>query len=193
MSSIDFRMRYAKEAWESERDGWRVVVQLNIVRSIIMIIQVVEAELGGDPFPVDEEAESVPLEDGEEGTVEFTDQHRLLMIRLAPLRAVEAELKHRLGAGAEPVPPSASLSATPFGDKYPNPKRQQSEFSVRSWKEVLDRPDRRHPVESGGKELDSVTLTLAQCKDDMRALWEDKNVRSALKRRKLGLHDSAGL
>ena len=186
-------MRYAQDAWESERDGWRVVVQLNIVRSIIMIIQVVEAELGGEPFPVDEENESAHVEEVEEGAVEFTDQHRLLMIRLAPLRAVEAELKHRLGAGAEPVPAAVSLSATPFGDKYPGPKRQQREFSVRSWRDVLDRPDRRRPVESGGRELDSVTLTLAQCKDDMQALWEDKNVRLALKRRKLVLHDSAGL
>jgi len=187
-------MQYAQEAWESERDGWRVVVQLNLVRSIMMIIQVVEAELGGDPYPVDEESESAQVEDGlEEGAVEFSDQHRLLMIRLAPLRAVEAELKHRLGAGAEPVQASASLSATPFEDQYPNPQRQQTEFSVRSWREVLDRPDRRQPVESGGRDLDSVTLTLAQCKDDMRALWEDKNVRLALRRRKLVLHDSAGL
>jgi hypothetical protein len=187
-------MRYAQPAWEKERDGWRSVVQLNIVRSITTIIGVVEAEMNGD-ITADSEEDDDETQAGDGGEmVKFTDKHQMLMIRLAPLRAVEAELKHRLGAGTDPVQPSLPMTATPFDDPADNlgPRRTAPEFSVRSWKEVLD-PEDRLPPQSTGGDLDAVTLTIAACKDDMKALWDDKIVRLALKRRKLRLPDSAGL
>jgi guanine nucleotide-binding protein subunit alpha len=55
---LDFRMRYARAEWEKERNGWRSVVQLNVVRSIITIQNVIEAEMNGDA-PVDSEDDEV--------------------------------------------------------------------------------------------------------------------------------------
>ncbi|PPQ86411.1 hypothetical protein CVT25_003533 [Psilocybe cyanescens] len=193
-SESDFRMRFAQAEWEKERHGWRSVVQLNIVRSIITILKVIEAEMNGD-VPVDSEDDELVVHDdvGEVEPVRFTDRHQLLMIRLAPLHGVEAELKRRLGAGTEPLAPAfASLSATPFESlDVNNNVRRKPEFSVRSWKDVLNR-ETGEKGETSSHAIDAATPTIAGCKDDMKALWEDKTVRLTLKRRRLVLNDTAG-
>ncbi|KAG5337817.1 hypothetical protein C0989_008682 [Termitomyces sp. Mn162] len=188
----DFRMRYARDDWEKERDGWRAVVQLNIVRSIITILGVVEPGLNGAP-PAD--LDDSPAEsDAEVETPEFGEEHRLLSIRLAPLRKVEAELKQRLGAVLDPVQTGSPMVSTPF-EAVPddsNSRRAMTELTVRSWKDVVDPNGRPLSTEETSAALDSLSDVIAGCKDDMQALWNDKNVRIALKRRKLGLPDSAG-
>ncbi|KAG5719020.1 Guanine nucleotide-binding protein alpha-4 subunit [Termitomyces sp. T112] len=188
----NFRMRYARDDWEKERDGWRAVVQLNIVRSIITILGVVEPGLNGAP-PAD--LDDSPAEsDAEVETPEFGEEHRLLSIRLAPLRKVEAELKQRLGAVLDPVQTGSPMVSTPF-EAVPddsNSRRAMTELTVRSWKDVVDPNGRPLSTEETSAALDSLSDVIAGCKDDMQALWNDKNVRIALKRRKLGLPDSAG-
>ncbi|CAA7268801.1 unnamed protein product [Cyclocybe aegerita] len=182
----NFRMRFAAAEWEKERHGWRSVVQLNVVRSIITILKVIEAEMNGD-VPADSEDDQTMLNEanGVE-SMKFTDRHQLLMIRLAPLIGVEAELKRRLGAGSEPVPSIAPMAATPFeAPDVENNVRRKPEFYVRSWKDVLGEG-------SSNPNIDSSAATIADCKDDMKALWEDKAVRLALKRRRLHLNDTAG-
>jgi hypothetical protein len=119
------------------------------------------------------------------------ERHSLLLIRLAPLRAVETLLKRRLGPEAEPQQPELLMAATPFDEPAGRSLSKPSqEFAVRSWKEVLD-PESR--ANHAGDDLDSVTRTIAACKDDMKALWNDKTVRLALKRQNQRLPDSAGL
>jgi guanine nucleotide-binding protein subunit alpha len=175
-------MQYARDAWDQERTGWRAVVQLNIIRSIILILDIIDQEMSGN----------VPLEDDEcprrfsdpDADV-FTDKHRLLMIRLAPLRGLEAELKRHLGAGAEPVHPSLPLAPTPFDDPVPPPSSKRGgEFFVRSWTDAVDA--------NSLHDIDSSTITLMSCKDDMQALWTDPAVQVALDRRKVRLADTAG-
>ncbi|TEB25478.1 heterotrimeric G protein alpha subunit [Coprinellus micaceus] len=192
----NFRMRFAKEEWEQERDGWRSVVQLNVVRSITTIVRVVQAEINGDTHADDsDDQESViTVESNQSETLKFTEKHQLLMIRLAPLVSVEAELKRRLGAGAEP-PQLTSMVATPFDTPHENPgRRRPAEFSVRSWKDVIEQEQRSTLLSDGSTacDTDSTTTVMAGCKDDMKALWQDKAVQQALKRRKLVLPDSAG-
>ena len=185
-------MRYARAEWEKERNGWRSVVQLNVVRSIITIQNVIETEMNGGA-PADSEDDPVAFNDDNELEVlKFTDRHQLLMIRLAPLRGVETELRHLLGAKSELVPPALnSMSATPFDTPSSSRLRQKPEVSVPSWKDVLN-PSRRSG-EKSPKNGDTVTSVLAGCKEDMKALWNDKAVRLALKRRRLQLPDSTGL
>ena len=181
-------MRYATAEWEKERNGWRSVVQLNVVRSIITIQKVIEAELNGD-VPADSEDDQPYFDEANDEVLKFTDRHQLLMIRLAPLLGVEAELKHRLGEATLSVPsPLNPMSATPFDTPSSNQPRRKPEFSVRSWKDVVSRPSDPYP-----DTRDTVTSVLAGCKDDMKALWDDRAVRLALKRRRLQLPDSAGL
>ena len=183
---LDFRMKYARAEWEMERNGWRSVVQLNVVRSIITIQKVIEAEMNGDILSDSEDELPSFAEGNEDEVLKFTDRHQLLMIRLAPLLGVEAELIHRLAEGTGPV--SSPMSATPFDAPSGNQLRRKPEFSVRSWKDVVARP-----CDSSPNARDTVTSVLAGCKDDMKALWDDKAVRLALKRSRLQLPDSAAL
>ncbi|KAG6844212.1 hypothetical protein H0H87_008881, partial [Tephrocybe sp. NHM501043] len=189
----NFRMRYAQEDWEKERNGWRSVVQLNIVRSIITILGVVEAELNGDPPAEWEDGDSVSQVDELEAA-QFDEQHRLLAIRLSALHGVEAELKRRLGTGSESLQADQPMVSTPFETltDASNLRRAVSEFAVRSWKDVLDPMDRPIYTTEPGAGLDTLSDIISGCKNDMIALWNDKAVRIALKRRKLRLPDSAG-
>ncbi|RXW23198.1 hypothetical protein EST38_g2651 [Candolleomyces aberdarensis] len=191
----NFRMRFSKEEWETERDGWRSVVQLNVVRSITTIIRVVEAEINGELLIIDSDDEqSILTVESAASDLKFSDRHQLLMIRLAPLQGVEAELKRRLGAGTEPVQ-ATSMSATPFDtpQEYRPRRKRLPEFAVRSWK-VIEAEQRAPQTGDGSASsgADLPTITIAGCKDDMKALWHDKAVQQALKRRKLLLPDSAG-
>ncbi|KAJ6588467.1 heterotrimeric G protein alpha subunit [Mycena capillaripes] len=184
----NFRMQYAHDAWEQERTGWRAVVQLNVIRSIILILEIMEAEMSGN-VPLDED--EPPRRFSDSAADAFTDKHRMLLIRLAPLRGLEAELKRRLGAGAEPIHPSAPMAATPFDDPAPIPvSKRAPEFFVRSWTDAID-PTNSNPSSSRA-DLDSSTITLMTCKDDMLALWSDPAVQLALDRRKVRLADTAG-
>ena len=48
---LDFRITYARDAWNAECASWRSVIQLNLVRSIITIIETLQAEMAGDTLP----------------------------------------------------------------------------------------------------------------------------------------------
>jgi len=187
-------MRFSQADWERERSGWRTVVQLNIVRSINTILRVIQAEMNGD-VPADSEDDQATMNDANEiEVIKFTDRHQLLMIRLAPLNSVEVELKRRLGSGSEPVQPALPMSATPFDTPdAENNFRRKPEFSVRSWRDLLEQEARTSDGSGASKSLDSVTTSISGCKEDMKALWNDQAVRLALKRHKLQLGDTAGL
>jgi guanine nucleotide-binding protein alpha-1 subunit len=43
-------MKYAKASWDAERASWRAVIQLNLIRSIITIVQTLQAEMDGEPL-----------------------------------------------------------------------------------------------------------------------------------------------
>ncbi|KAG6818988.1 hypothetical protein H0H93_016608 [Arthromyces matolae] len=194
-SESDFRMRFAREVWDKERNGWRAVVQLNVVRSILLILGIVETELNGEPSANVDDGDTLSIIDGDDGTEtpEFNETHRLLSIRLAPLRGIEADLKRRLGAGSEPLEIGPMVS-TPFegSSDAVNSRRVSPEFTVRSWRDVVE-PTGGLPVSAATSiGLDTATEVITGCKDDMVALWNDKSVRIALKRKKLRLPDSAG-
>lgn len=193
-------MRYAPEEWKRERNGWRAVVQLNIVRSISLILRVLEAELNGEILAEELQGEDfeLPSDDlTDADVVRLTDWHQMIMIRLAPLRSIEVELKKRLGAGDYAQPIRGPLKATPF-DEPPTPTepstgRRVFEVSVRSWQDILDPGSHKLQNVNPPTEQDPISATIAGCKDDMKSIWNDKMVRLALQRRKIRLPDSAGL
>ncbi|EAU89179.2 guanine nucleotide-binding protein alpha subunit [Coprinopsis cinerea okayama7 len=114
----NFRMRFAPEEWQAELVSWRAVIQLNLIRSVLSILDAIKAELDNEPnqpfLTGDEDDETEFLfSDSEPGHEPqsssansntrplLTGQHQLLKLRLAPLRRVEADLKKQLGASAE--------------------------------------------------------------------------------------------
>uniref|UniRef100_A0A8H8CD70 G-alpha-domain-containing protein n=1 Tax=Psilocybe cubensis TaxID=181762 RepID=A0A8H8CD70_PSICU len=130
--------------WDAERASWRAVIQLNVIRSIITIVEALQAEMDGEPegegdlqHPVSPGGSSSAGGGGEasgsgvgggtgrEGSKQLstllTGKHQVLKMRLGPLRRVETDLKRRLGAGSDedmglPLPSPAPAAAAATGD-----------------------------------------------------------------------------
>ena len=197
------------------------MIQLNLVRSINSILDVLSAEMsksssnpaspphhsdtGDSPSPASLLASPFAFQ--------FSHTHALLKLRLAPLRRVEADLKQLIGAATHeivqelpfdtPLSPSEDLElAAPFIDG--TTRRRPTEFYVRAnntWRDAVrtayykisgTADDGMRPSADGSK-LEDATEIIASCADDMKALWNDQVVRDVLKRRKIRVELSPGL
>ncbi|KAJ6463512.1 guanine nucleotide binding protein, alpha subunit [Mycena sanguinolenta] len=135
--------------------------------------------------------------------LKFKDKHRLLRLRLAPLRRVQSDLETRLGAAATELYTSNTNSAAPFDSPSLSSSKRQNEFSIHStngWKTALERfrAARRRSGEDSGvlrkvRDMEEEVLdVIAGCREDIRSVWEDRVVREMLSRRKARIEDSAG-
>jgi guanine nucleotide-binding protein alpha-1 subunit len=209
---LDFQLQFAKETWLEERNAWKAVIQLNLVRSINSIVELLSNELAqrpssptssqsGRPGTADKYglhsngASSPPLFD-------FTEQHRVLRLRLAPLKNVQTDLERRIGAVSEEVKPGPVSEA--FTEALPLPPqltvREAYVQSRDGWRSALAkmRPRQSHEESTRLSEqrarLDAeVTEVMAGCAEDMKTLWEDRVVRDLLKRKKIRMEDAPGL
>jgi guanine nucleotide-binding protein alpha-1 subunit len=209
-------MKYARAAWTQERASWRTVIQLNVLRSIIAIVETLQAEMDDEPIvssplslaDIDSnavlrssldstssevEATSQPL------SVPLTDKHRILKLRLGPLRSVEADLMRRLGAASTEEP--AGSDSRVMGDGTAGTvsstiaaQKRQSEFGVMRWKDTLGGWINQKTSGDGKHQpVDDATEVIASCKEDMKALWMDQAVQAILAKRRMRVQDSAGL
>jgi len=201
----NFRMTYARDAWNAERASWRSVIQLNLVRSILTIVETLQAEMAGD---CPDEPDSSPLPNGRPyspaSPSAFTnaddiiplyglssllsDKHQLLKLRLGPLRRVEQDLKRRFGAQADEDEDSQSIPLGSLGLDF-EPQVRYKEFGVSRLTEALTKS---LVSRATGPIIDEATEVIASCKDDMVALWSDPAVRTVLKIWNVHLEDSAG-
>ena len=228
-------MRYAREAWDDKRASWRAVIQLNIIRSIILIIETLQAEIDGEAVPVTQ-ASNIPnlgpstknlltINSGivpsnldkqsdfsqanalshSKLSIILNTNHKLLKLRLAPLRRVEADLELRLGEAAAEEQDGLADEYGPLGFA----PKQRREFGVRKLTEALEKVSLRlengisnsstevgNPLSeknSPEHKVDEPTEVLAGCLDDMKALWNDRAVRVVLKKRRVLSKETAGL
>ncbi|KIJ60895.1 hypothetical protein HYDPIDRAFT_97696 [Hydnomerulius pinastri MD-312] len=209
----NFQLHYARGEWAEERASWRAVIYLNLIRNVIHVLDLLLREMSlslseGDKRPGTSNADYFSDSDFDAlspaPAYRFTDKHRLLKLRLAPLRRVQADLEKRLGPGSLEVRSTTATSASPFDttDKQgsvPHPR----EFGINStngWRSALDklrpsqkddgRPDSAHRRRE--EENDEVTDVLVGCKEDMKNLWEDSVVKQILAHRKSKIEDSPG-
>lgn len=190
---IDFRLRYAAKAWRAERTAWRAVIQLNLIRLVITILEALQAEMSGLPLTSNDEEENVTDDDASSivAPIKFTDKHQLLKLHLTPLRRVETDLKRRVGAESEEDAPRTPMYATPFDAP---PRKRVGEFAVKSWKHVLERnQEHGRGAEAENPVSDQATEAIANCREDINAMWKDPVVRDVLAKRKIRLADSADL
>ncbi|KAG0697436.1 guanine nucleotide binding protein, alpha subunit [Suillus ampliporus] len=175
----NFRMRFARDKWIEERASWRAVILLNLVRSANTILDALSQE-------IDDE------QDGLDDAFKFDDYYRRYKVRLSPLQAVESNLKRLLGATPEDIQPRKQNSPTTL------PPCGSSEFFVRSrnWRNFLQTTGghefSRHTIHQDLPNLVDSTEVIANCKDDITALWRDGLIQAMLWRRKTRLEDSAG-
>ena len=219
---LDFRMRYARDAWNAERASWRSVIQLNLVRSIMTIVDTLQAEMAGDrpsSGSLPQSARHSPAISPKSSS-SFTptgkiipqqstsvsvssllnDKHQLLQLRLGPLRRVESDLKRRFGEQAYEDEDVQSIPLGPLMFDVDPQELYRKEFGVGRLMEALKKSlysQRGDPgldrITTTDNVVDEVTEVIASCKDDMVALWSDPAVRTVLKNWNVCLEDSAGL
>ncbi|KAJ7938435.1 guanine nucleotide binding protein, alpha subunit [Mycena leptocephala] len=208
----NFQLLYCKRLWSEERSSWRCVVLLNLVRNMNDILDILGREMAATrsvDLPVASSSKVQPptaIPTSNFPPLKFKDKHRLLRLRLAPLRRVQTDLEARLGAAATELYTTSATSAAPFDSDSPadapviKPHKEFSVHSTNGWKTALERfrAARRRSGEETGvlrkvRDMeDEVADVVAGCREDMRSLWEDRVVREMLSRRKSRIEDSAG-
>ncbi|KAI0058576.1 G-alpha-domain-containing protein [Artomyces pyxidatus] len=203
----NLQMTYAPAAWAAQRDSWRIVIQLNLIRSINTILDVLaepstppatrrarsplsrassmQFHLDDDPFTGGSDDSHTPSDTSRPNA---PDPHALLRLRLGPLRRVEADLQGVLGEAYSGSPKTAHRVFPELTEDRPRLR----EFFVRA----RGVHHVRHPsgvAKRGSHDVVAEAAdVLAGCADDMKALWHDPSVRTVLAMSGLHLWQHAG-
>ncbi|KZT08404.1 G-alpha-domain-containing protein [Laetiporus sulphureus 93-53] len=157
----NFQLQFAPKAFHAEAEGWRAVIQLNLVRSINVILSLLSKANSNPASPSPPPRFSKPKDD-----------LRWLKVRLAPLRQVEVILNRLLG-----VNPDETDDADLVLDSG-----RLSEVAIRSncgW-QTLMRTERSSPSSRFLSDLDDARRILEACRDDIVSMCEDAVVRRIL-------------
>ncbi|KAF7794875.1 hypothetical protein EIP86_006018 [Pleurotus ostreatoroseus] len=186
----NFQLTYAAQAWTQERVAWRAVIQLNLLRNVNTILDALEQEMtspGTEDDGSDDESSAGPSSSTasrRSPPLRFTEEHRLLRLRLLPLRSVQADLQARLGAADWPAPKT--------GVQETSGKSRPQDLFVRShagWKNALRPPSdaqRGMKLRRASEESETAGV-LAGCADDIKALWRNETVQAMLRKRRMRL------
>ncbi|TDL27760.1 G-alpha-domain-containing protein [Rickenella mellea] len=162
----NMQLTCAPKKWAAERGAWRVVIQLNLVRSVNVILD----ELGRH---TELATRLSPLREVQK------DLER---------RLGASAIEERFVPGLSPVNEDR--------DKRSSADRRRTECAVRSsegWKAAVFkiRPSTATSRQSISLEEDETTRVIASCREEIHALWQDKAVKDAVWNRKVNLVDSA--
>lgn len=187
----NFQMTYARQAWAQERNSWRPIIYLNIVRSVNCITTI----LGSEPDALREDSHHPPT---------LSSHLQVLLLRLGPIRRIQ-EILERLFSSAT-ISATSQLGSRPQVSNTRRAGHCFPEISVRShsgWKGVLDSVERTQDIATGsptrsiskrrhGHPVEEVSDLLYRCKDDIIALWSDDTVQDLLARHNVKLRDNPG-
>ncbi|KIP09895.1 hypothetical protein PHLGIDRAFT_28734 [Phlebiopsis gigantea 11061_1 CR5-6] len=193
----------------AERASWRAVIQLNVVRSIRLIldaisdVQALQASsntsspksatmsLPGSP---PSSGSSSPLGDN---IPKLTPEHLKLRLRLLPLLQVEESLIRKLTLAGTTAPEATRLAQI---NSDPDANYREKEVAVNShfvWKGMFSRivGPRRDSLEEPAiehEDLGDPAKILSLCREDMTTLWNDPTIQAVLEFQKLRLQDLPG-
>lgn len=190
----EFQRIYTPNAFREERVLWRSVIQLNIVRSIRIMLDAVQDVRRHELQAVSSDTE---YDDYSDQPVGLPPHLHAICMRLLPLRHVETLLIAKL------VPPNED-EATHLGisdSGYdPHSYRKQEVFvrPTTTWKGAQKKQSNGsgRPSSAGTTGIETPEesqAVLHQCRNDMIALWNDRTVKDILKKRKIRLEESPGL
>ncbi|KDQ60336.1 hypothetical protein JAAARDRAFT_125564 [Jaapia argillacea MUCL 33604] len=199
----NFQLMNCPNSLSSERLSWKAVIQLNIVRSIRLVLdtmseaQSISRKSSGSSMTLS----SSPTRDAHNSlsseTPALTHEQRLLKMRLAPLLEVEHVLLRRLdpdgAAGFDS--PLSQLTNLPY---YERSRKACKEVSFQAtWAAKFsnfirkdDRPNAdmvRHMFDP-----DEPSQVIFACKEDMVRLWKDPTIKTLCHHQKLRLEESPG-
>ncbi|KAI0073919.1 G-protein alpha subunit [Panus rudis PR-1116 ss-1] len=189
----NFQLAFSPQHFRSEKLAWKTIIQLNLIRSIKQLLEVLEQEwTEGQTAP-----KVVTSTNG--ATIRFstsplTDTHRRIRLRLLPLLDIEEELTKKLfpEINGFKVPDKVS-----DGTAFPPGIKEVCVRAGSGWKGVLssligdDDTDKNNRPNTA-EDKNNPTTMLAMCRDDIVALWEDPIVQGVLKKRGVRLQDMPG-
>ncbi|KAG2015832.1 guanine nucleotide-binding protein alpha-4 subunit [Coprinopsis cinerea AmutBmut pab1-1] len=203
----NFQLMNSPKAFRNERASWRAVIQLNVVRSIRLILNLmseVSASSGnGRSTPTSMMATSrpgSPSADQFDSGVVLGPELLKLKMRLAPLQQVEESLLRKLSP-----PGSTDFEAThlapvtnlPYAVRSGKFTREIAVHSNSQWKGAFSRLMTSVRT-SIGSEIDLTEdpndpgVILNACADDMIKLWNHPIIKTLLLAHNLRLEDKAG-
>ncbi|PCH43570.1 G-alpha-domain-containing protein [Wolfiporia cocos MD-104 SS10] len=172
----NFQLQYTPEAFRAESDAWRTVIQLNLVRSVNVVLGLLTRTTAGAAPPSQRLSQS-------------KDDLRWLKMRLAPLRQVELIYNKLLGVD---IDPDFGGMAKPDEQEWDSGKL--SEVSLRSnfgWQTLVG-SNKERPGSRFWDELDNAQRILAACREDILAMCENPTVQDTLKEQGIALLDEPG-
>ncbi|KAJ6482224.1 guanine nucleotide-binding protein alpha subunit [Mycena vitilis] len=197
----NFRLKYAPTQWKAELRSWRAVIQLNLIQNVVTILDVMQDRLAALDSPTETTPSSsygrasidsdITLAAPRVSPAVLTQRHRLLNLRLSPLREVGDDLRRRLGAADPEFTFANGADGALRAPEEGVVRKPSREFGVRGWIGALGLPI------DGTKKRDEPTVDvpteiLATVRDDIIALWADPDVRALLRAEGVRVEDSPG-
>ncbi|KAJ6611514.1 guanine nucleotide binding protein, alpha subunit [Mycena sp. CBHHK59/15] len=188
----NFQLLYEPKAFRAERASWRAIIQLNVVRSIHIILDAMTRAQNTTDRPPSARSSMSSHE-----APRIDSELLSLRIRLLPLLQIEEVLIKRLS-----LPGSTECEATERPMTMISPKKRHSnELAVNStvaWKGAFTR------MESTGRESfdtdrlvdwddpDDPGVMLHARSEDMKRLWEHPTIQAILEKQAIRLQELAG-
>ncbi|KAJ8488898.1 hypothetical protein ONZ51_g3234 [Trametes cubensis] len=163
----NFQLYFCPSSFHAEREAWRAVIHLNLVRFVNYLLYVLSNTASGSG--------------GKRG--DPNRDYRMFQMRLAPLKQVELSLTRCFSSENSPV-------TSPTDDKPTLHTSPAQEVTVRGgmgWKSFIRRGRSQSRVQSNSSELESTRRILDACKNDIVALWKSPAIR-ALEQEGVDLH-----
>ncbi|KAG6861685.1 hypothetical protein C0995_013254 [Termitomyces sp. Mi166 len=173
----NFQLFHSNKAFRTERASWRAVIQLNVVRSVRLILHVMtEAQTVVSPaiFSEAEPEAKHPI---------LTPEHLRLKMRLLPLQQVEETLLRKLtpqGSAEWETTRLSPVTNLPYSGR--NAPGELALNSLTPWKNAFNRlvTGTRTSLDSQDIDFDDPNdpgVILNACKDDIYALWTDMAIK----------------
>ncbi|TFK39288.1 guanine nucleotide binding protein, alpha subunit [Crucibulum laeve] len=184
----NFQLMYEPKAFRTERASWRAVIQLNVVRSVHLILDAMtRVQKNTSPTSSRDTLTDFPP---------LTPELLKLKLRLAPLLQVEEVLIRRL----TPVG-SGETEATQLVSYTERSKNYLKEVAVNSaahWKDAFAKLvssdtesfDSQHAIDFDDPNDPGIVLNA--CSEDMVKLWNDPLIQQLLEKQNLRMEEVAG-
>ncbi|TFK74549.1 G-alpha-domain-containing protein [Pluteus cervinus] len=194
----NFQLIHSSKAFKTERASWRAVVQLNVVRSMRLILDAMaEAHASSTPrsslssphAPSTPEHTNLPA---------LTPELLKLKMRLLPLQKVEEALLRKLSPTGDEDREATHLSPVTNLSYSGRAGNEVAVNSSSAWKGAFSRLlNSRTSTDTSHDQIDfdnpnDPGVILHACSEDMIRLWEDPTVKKLLTAQRIRLEDMAG-
>jgi hypothetical protein len=191
----EFQRLYTPNAFRDERAVWRSVVQLNLVRSIRIILDAIFSVDNARAARIDSGGEDDGDSD-EEHSLETIDDVCMLAERLAHLRTLESALISKLVPSEEGGEPTRLPTHGDRDEVFVRPgTKWKGKFALRpSGKSASTSFDSSRPSSPGySLSEDDIATALHAARLDMLSLWHHTSTKEVLRRKKIRPEESPGL